>query len=500
MNKRKFSQQELVRRQKYSDLLKKDRNPFLISKFDYNYNSEKLNIDFKKFSKEELLKKNIKNIKMAGRIRTIRGSGKTMFLNIQDFKGQFQIYVRQDIIGVEEFGFVKQYDIGDIVGISGLIMKTHLGQLTIKVQTIQLLTKSLKTLPDKHLGLSDIEERYRRRYVDLIMNDESRNVFIKRSAILSSIRAFLNKRNFLEVETPILNAIHGGAAARPFKTHHNTLNQDLFLRIAPELYLKRLIVGGLERVFEIGRLFRNEGISIKHNPEFTTIEIYVAYKDMNFIMNLCEELISSLVAEIDNTKKITYNNQKLDFNLPWKRLKMVDSIKEYAKVDLSLVKTFAEAKAIALKKGLVVPKHFNNIGHIINLLFEELVESKLVQPTFIYEYPTAISPLSKQNINNPDFTDRFELFICGREYANAFSELNDPIEQYKRFLDQIKEKEKGNSESYELDLDFVEALEYGMPPTAGIGIGIDRLVMLLTNRESIKDVLLFPQLRSKSKK
>ncbi len=494
---RKFSEQELVRRKKYERLVKENKNPFLETKFERNYNSKKFIEVYDKFSREQLEAKKISNIKIPGRIRTIRESGKAIFMTLQDRLGNFQIYIKNDIVGNEIFNEIKDYDIGDILGVTGKVMKTKVGALTLNVEKVVLLTKALKPLPDKYHGMSDIEERYRRRYVDLIMNPLSMDVFLKRINILNEIRNYLNSKDYFEVETPILQDIHGGAAAKPFKTHHNALNSNLYLRIATELALKRLVVGGFEKVYEMGRIFRNEGISIKHNPEFTSIEIYVAYENMNYMMKLTENLINHLAKKLLNKEEIIYEKTKISLKKPWKRVHMVDFVKEVTGIDFWKEMTFEEAKKIAISKKLKIPKHFYDVGHIINLFFEEFGEKKIIQPTFIYGHPRVISPLSKADKNNPRFTERFELFIMGREYANAFTELNDPIEQYERFLEQVKEKKNGNEESYEMDIDFVEALEYGLPPTVGLGIGIDRLVMLLTNQSSIRDVLFFPQMKKK---
>ncbi|AGM25617.1 lysyl-tRNA synthetase [Spiroplasma syrphidicola EA-1] len=500
MEDRNFSEQEIVRRSKLEKLVKEGVDPFVEAKFDRTHTSEELEKTFGHFSKEEL--SNIENpelIKIAGRIKTFREAGKASFSTLQDQNGIFQIYVRQDAIGPEAYAKFLELDLGDIIGVEGKMMKTNTGELTVRVNKFILLTKSLRPLPDKYHGISDIEERYRRRYVDLIMSPETKEVFIKRSRIISYMREFFNSKGYLEVETPVLQPIHGGAAAKPFVTHHNTLDMDFYLRVATELPLKRLIVGGFEGVYEIGRLFRNEGMDTRHNPEFTTVEIYIAYQDMSFMMQLTEDTICYIADKLLNTDEVTYSGQKISFKQPWKRWHMVDAIKEYSGVDFWEKMTFEQAKEIAKKNNIYVEKFHNSVGHIINLFFEEFVENKLVQPTFIYGHPVEVSPLAKANAQDPRFTDRFELFINGREYANAYSELNNPIEQYDRFVKQIEERDQGNDEASELDIDFVEALEYGMPPTGGLGIGIDRLVMLLTGQESIKDVLLFPHMRPRGK-
>ncbi|QHX35573.1 lysyl-tRNA synthetase [Spiroplasma sp. TIUS-1] len=497
MSQRKFSEQELVRRKKYEDLVAKKVDPFLEDKFDRNTTIINLNNDFSKFSKEEL-ETNTKSFKIAGRIRAFRLAGsKAAFVSIQDQDSKIQIYVRQDVIGEEAFELFKDLDLGDIIGVEGTMMKTKTGELTLRVSSYVLLTKALRPLPDKFHGLTDIEEKYRRRYVDLIMNEETMSTFKSRTKIIRTIQNTLDEKGYFEVETPILNPLRGGAAAAPFSTHYNALDSEFYLRIATELHLKRLIVGGFEGVYEIGRLFRNEGISTRHNPEFTTIELYVAYENIDFLYLIAEELIRKACMAVNNTCKIEYGGNKLDLNKPFKKWHMVDAIKEITGVDFWKEMSHAEALKIAKKHKVHVEKHHLSVGHIINLFFEEFVESTIIEPTFITGHPVEISPLSKRNKQDPRFTDRFELFIVGREYANAFSELNNPIDQYDRFLDQIKEAAAGNDEATDMDIDFVEALEYGMPPTAGIGLGIDRLVMLLTGRDSIKDVLLFPQLKNK---
>nr|WP_211277562.1 lysine--tRNA ligase [Spiroplasma clarkii] len=493
---RNFSEQERVRREKYNDLVSKGRDPFINTVFDRTHTTTQLNEQFNKFSKEELQTKQTTKISTAGRIRLFREAGKkAIFANIQDQYGMIQIYTRQDELGDAEFEFFKDLDLGDIIGVTGSMMKTDHGELTIRVESFKLLSKALKPLPDKHSGIADIEERYRRRYVDLIVNPETRQTFIDRNKVIRTIQSTLDSKGYMEVETPILHQLRGGAAAKPFATHYNALDSEFYLRIAPELHLKRCIVGGFEGVYEIGRLFRNEGMSTRHNPEFTTIEIYVAYKNMDFVMNLCEELIRESAKAVNGKTTLTYGGHKLDLGKPFKKWHMVDAIKEITGVDFWKPMSYEEAKKIAKEKGVEVEKHQFSVGHIINLFFEEFVESTIIDPTFIYGHPREISPLAKLNEQDSRFTDRFELFIINREYANAFSELNNPIDQYERFLDQIKEAEAGNDEASDMDIDFVEALEYGMPPTAGIGIGIDRLVMLLTGAESIKDVILFPQMK-----
>lgn len=501
--------------------------------WERNFNSKSFEVKFKDKTKEELIKlvEKLPNdqIEIAGRLVTKREMGKgSIFAHLQDQTGKFQIYLKPEYVSQEKFNWFLEYaDLGDFFGIKGKVMKTNKGELTIQVFDIVMLSKALRPLPDKFHGLADIEERYRRRYVDLIVNPDTKNTFLQRSKIITELRNFLNNKGYLEVETPILQEVYGGAAAKPFVTHHNTLKTDLYLRIATELHLKRLIVGGFEGVYEIGRLFRNEGMSPKHNPEFTTIEIYVAYQDMNFMMNLTESCIKHLINIIQNKLILEYNGNTLNFEKPWRKISMVESIKQAKIKDNEFTSYFSEiiemieqyhniiddkirneskirayelALKLAKKSNLKIPPHYNSIGHIINLFFEEFVEDTLIQPTFITDYPIEISPLAKLKSNSKEFTDRFELFIGGREYANAYSELNDPFQQYQRFFQQVKEKDSGNDEATEMDLDFVEALEYGMPPTGGLGIGIDRLVMLITGQDSIKDVLLFPHMKPRNNK
>ncbi|AHI52360.1 lysine--tRNA ligase [Spiroplasma culicicola] len=495
---RDFSEQELVRREKYYGLVEKGRDPYVETHFERTHNTQQLVEQFNDFSKEELTTKTETQIKVAGRIRLFREAGKkAIFANIQDQYGMIQIYVRQDELGDEEFEYFRDLDLGDIIGVEGIMMKTDHGELTIRVKKATLLTKALKPLPDKHAGITDIEERYRRRYVDLIVNPETRKVFMDRTKIIRTIQNTLDAKGYMEVETPILHSINGGAAAKPFVTHYNALDSDFYLRIATELHLKRCIVGGFEGVYEIGRLFRNEGISTRHNPEFTSIEIYVAYKNMEFVMDLCEELFRECALAVNGRTTLTYGGHDLDLGKSFKRWHMVDAIKEITGIDFWQPMTREQAVKLATEKGIKVEEHHLSVGHIINLFFEEFVESTIIEPTFIFGHPTEISPLSKKNAIDGRFTDRFELFIIGREYSNAFAELNNPIDQFDRFLDQLKEANAGNDEATGMDIDFIEALEYGMPPTGGIGIGIDRLVMLLTNSESIKDVLLFPQLKQR---
>lgn len=492
-----LNEQMLVRREKLNFLKERGIDPFG-KRFDRTHTTQDIKSVAEGIVKEELESKEIV-VKTAGRIMTKRGQGKTGFAHIQDQFGKIQIYVRKDVLGEEVYEVFKKADLGDIIGITGTIFYTHSGELSIRVLEFTHLSKSLRPLPDKFHGLVDKEEIYRRRYVDLIMNENSRNRFVVRSKLLFELRSFLTNKGYLEVETPILNTILGGAAARPFITHHNSLDIDMFLRIAPELFLKRLIVGGFDGVFEIGRLFRNEGMDYKHNPEFTTLELYVAYSDMEGMMDITEEIFSHLALSVLGTTEITYEEDPISLAKGFRRWHMVDAVKEVTGVDFWQPMTLEEAKAIAKEHHVEVPAHYTGVGHIINAFFEEFVEDKLVQPTFIYGHPVEISPLAKKNEVDSRFTDRFELFIGGREYANAFSELNDPIDQRERFENQLKERELGNDEATDMDEDFVEALEYGLAPTGGLGIGIDRLVMLLTDAHSIRDVLLFPTMRPLNK-
>lgn len=494
----KLSEQELVRREKLAQLIEQGIDPFG-ERFDRNNNTETLREKYDVYSKEELHDMDTEQVVIAGRIMTKRGKGKAAFAHIMDQYGQVQLYIRLDAVGEDQFEYFKKVDLGDIIGVKGKIMKTNMGELSIRVDEITHLSKSLRPLPEKFHGLKDIEERYRRRYVDLIMNQESRETFILRSRIITMIRIFLDERNFLEVETPILHSILGGAAARPFETHHNALDMPFYLRIAPELYLKRLIVGGFDAVYELGRNFRNEGMSIKHNPEFTMLELYQAYGNLSSMMELTEDMISSIARKLGK-EDIEYGGETISLTKPWSKVHMADIVKEKTGIDFwDKTLTFDQAKQYALDRDLEVPDHFTGIGHILNLFFEEYCEETIIQPTFVYGHPIEISPLTKKNPEDPRFTDRFELFVNGREYANAYTELNDPIDQKERFLAQLAEKDLGNDEATEMDQDYVEALEFGMPPAGGLGIGIDRLVMLLTGSTSIRDVLLFPHMKPRNK-
>ncbi|WEG12703.1 lysine--tRNA ligase [Pullulanibacillus sp. KACC 23026] len=487
-----LNDQMLTRREKLKNLQEKGINPFG-QKFVRSHNAEEMVKQFADLTKEELEEKNIE-VTLAGRVMTKRGKGKAGFAHIQDQTGKIQIYVRMDAVGEEQYELFNTIDIGDIVGITGTAFKTKVGELSVKVTNFQLLSKSLRPLPDKFHGLKDIEQRYRQRYVDLIMNKESQETFILRSRILHYMREYLDSKGYLEVETPTMHSIPGGAAARPFITHHNALDIPLYMRIAIELHLKRLIVGGLEKVYEIGRVFRNEGVSTRHNPEFTMLELYEAYADFHDIMSLTENCVAYICEKIHGTTTIPYGDYQVDLKPEWRRVHMVDAIKNETGVDFWPHMSDEEARKLAKEHHVEITEHMT-FGHIVNEFFEQKVEETLIQPTFIYGHPLEISPLAKKNAEDSRFTDRFELFIVGREHANAFSELNDPIDQRERFEAQMRERSAGNDEAHLLDEDFLEALEYGMAPTGGLGIGIDRLVMLLTNSPSIRDVLLFPQMK-----
>ena len=490
----KLTQQEQVRRQKMQDLIDMGIDPFG-SRYDRTSNSGIIKSSYEDKTKEELDELQV-TVKIAGRIMTKRRQGKAGFMNIQDREGQIQIYVRKDEIGDDQYEIFKKNDIGDIVGIEGTVMKTDHGQLSVRAKNYTHLSKSLRPLPEKFHGLTDVEERFRRRYVDLIMNPEAKHIALTRPKIIRAIQHYLDGQGLVEVETPVMQPILGGASARPFVTHHNTLNMDFYLRIATELPLKRLIVGGLEGVYEIGRLFRNEGMDAMHNPEFTTVEAYVAYSDLHGMMDLIEGLFDSVANEVLGTTDITYQGTELSLKAPFKRIHMVDAIKEACGVDFWQDMSYEEAVKLAEEHDIEVEKIHNTVGHIINLFFEKYVEETIVQPTFVYGHPTSISPLAKKNKKDPRFADRYELFICGHEYANAFSELNDPIDQRERFEKQLELRELGDDEANEVDTDYVEALEYGLPPTGGVGLGIDRFVMLLTDQRTIREVLLFPQMKS----
>ncbi|PTA81614.1 lysine--tRNA ligase [Bacillus sp. Nf3] len=494
LNNEELNDQFQVRRDKMNKMREEGIDPFG-ERYDRSHQSAQIIAEYDEYSKEDLEGK-AAQVTIAGRMMTKRGKGKAGFAHIQDLEGQIQIYVRKDSVGEEAYELFKSSDLGDIIGVTGTVFKTNVGELSIKATSFEVLTKALRPLPDKYHGLKDVEQRYRQRYLDLIVNPESKQTFIMRSKIIQSMRRYLDSKGYLEVETPTMHSIPGGASARPFITHHNALDMPLYMRIAIELHLKRLIVGGLEKVYEIGRVFRNEGVSTRHNPEFTMIELYEAYADYKDIMNLTENLIAHIAQEVLGTTTIQYGEDEIDLKPEWKRLHMVEAVKEATGVDFWQEMSVEEAKQHAADHGIEITKNMT-VGHIINEFFEQKVEETLVQPTFIYGHPVEISPLAKKNPEDPRFTDRFELFIVRREHANAFTELNDPIDQRERFEAQLKEREEGNDEAHLMDDDFVEALEYGMPPTGGLGIGIDRLIMLLTNSPSIRDVLLFPQMRNR---
>ena len=494
MEERKFTQQEQVRRDKLRELEELGIDPFG-QRYDVeNYTSD-IRKDYGSMTKEELEEKNIK-VKLAGRIIRRRRKGKVAFMDLLDRDGTIQLYVRKDIVGEEVYEIVKKGDLGDIIGVEGLLMLTDTGELTVKVENYTHLSKALRPLPEKFHGLSDTEERYRRRYVDLIMNEEARRVAFARPRIIRSIQNCLDSKNYVEVETPIMNNILGGAAAKPFVTHFNALDSDFYLRIATELNLKRLIVGGMDAVYEIGRLFRNEGMDRTHNPEFTTIEVYKAFSDLEGMMDLTEGIISNTAMTVNGTYDVEYKGHQLSLAPGFKRISMTDAIKEITDIDFNQQMSFEDALKLAKEHDIEVEPHFA-YGHIVNAFFEKYVEETIIDPTFVYGHPLEISPLAKKNTEDPRWTQRFELFICGNEYANAFTELNDPIDQYERFANQLKEKELGNDEANEMDIDYVEALEYGMPPCGGMGMGIDRLVMLLTGQETIREVILFPAMKTK---
>lgn len=491
-----LTEQEIVRRSKMEALKEKGIDPFGHA-YSVTHHSKQIFDDFGEKSKEELNELKLTG-RIAGRIMTKRLMGKAGFMHLQDRDGQIQVYVRKDTVGDEWFDYFQEADLGDIVGVEGEIFRTNHGELSVKAIQLTHLTKALRPLPDKFHGLVDKEERYRRRYLDLITNEKAREVAILRPRIIRAIQEYFDGLGLIEVETPVLTPILGGAAARPFVTHHNTLDMDFYLRIATELPLKRLIVGGLEGVYEIGRLFRNEGMSPKHNPEFTTVEAYIAYSDMEGMMDTIEGLVEFIATKTLGKTDIQWGEKKISLKGPYRRVHMVDAVMESCGVNFYELTTLDECLIVAKQHHIEVAKHQMSFGHILNLFFEKYAEEKMVQPTFVYGHPIEISPLAKKNELDGRFTDRFELFIDGREYANAFSELNDPIDQKERFMEQMKEKDLGNQEANEMDIDFVEALEYGMPPTGGLGLGIDRLVMLLTNSETIREVILFPHMRHRS--
>ncbi len=476
-----------IRREKLKELQDAGKDPYEITKFDRTNTAGEIKANYEEFEQ--------KDVTVAGRIIAKRIMGKASFCTILDSDEKIQSYVSINDLGEESYKAFKTWDIGDIIGITGFVFKTRTGEISVHAKEVTLLSKSLRPLPEKFHGLKDVDLRYRQRYVDLIMNPEVKETFIKRTQIINEIRNILNEKGYLEVETPILNTISGGATARPFVTHHNTLDIDMYLRIATELNLKRLIVGGYDKVYEIGRIFRNEGMDIRHNPEFTSIEFYAAYQDYHDMMDITEEIFQRCAMKVCGTTKITYQGTEIELGGKWKRISMIDSIKEVTGVDFNTINTDEEAVRLAKERNIEIPNGKETRGNVISLFFDEYVEKTLVQPTFIYDYPIEISPLAKKCKNDSRLTQRFEAFIGGREYGNAFSELNDPIDQYERFKEEIRARENGDDEAGMMDEDFVNALEYGMPPTGGEGIGIDRLVMLLTDSASIRDVLLFPTMK-----
>ena len=484
-----FSEQEALRREKLVKLQEEGKDPFDVYKVERTHSSQQVKDNFEELEGKE--------VTVAGRIMSKRGQGKVVFSDIYDRDGKIQLFIKIDEVGEEALKQYKTNDLGDWVAATGEVFKTKTGEVSVKVKTVELISKSLKPLPEKWHGLKDPDLRYRQREVDIITNPEVKDTFIKRSQIISGIRSFLDNRGFLEVETPMLATIAGGASARPFITHHNTLDLDMFLRIAPELYLKRCIVAGFEKVYELGRTFRNEGMSVRHNPEFTMIELYQAFADYNDMMELTENMVAEVCKKVNGTTKVTYQGTEIDFMPPWRRITMVDAVKEYAGVDFNEFKSDADAQAVAKEKQLEFPKPLNTVtkGEVLNALYEEFCEQHMIQPTFIIDYPVEISPLTKKKRGNEMFTERFEGFVFGRELCNAYSELNDPIVQRERFAQQEKERELGDDEAYMIDEEFMGALETGMPPTGGLGIGIDRLIMFLTDSASIRDVILFPTMK-----
>lgn len=483
-----LDEQHRIRIEKLNDLKANGKNPYEITKFDFTHKAQQIRDNFEELEEKDVM--------IAGRITSWRDMGKANFIDIRDDSGRMQVYVRIDDIGEDNFKEFKKWDLGDIVGVSGFVFKTRRGEISVHANSIKLLSKSLLPLPEKWHGLKDKEERYRKRYLDLIANPEIKDTFVKRSMILREIRSFLDSKGYLEVDTPVLHTLEIGAAARPFVTHHNALDIDMYLRIETELYLKRLIVGGMERVYEIGRNFRNEGMDVRHNPEFTCIELYQAFTDYHGMMDIAEALIRNAANEVCDSLHITFNGTEIDLETPFRRLTMIDAVKEYSGVDFaSFMSDNEKAIAIAKEKDIEIAPGKATWGDILNSFFEEFVEENLTQPTFIMDYPVEVSPLTKRKPDCPVLTERFELFIMGGEYGNAYSELNDPIDQMSRFEAQMKLREAGDDEANMIDHDFVTALEYGMPPTGGLGIGIDRLVMLLTDSYSIRDVLLFPTMK-----
>ncbi|MGL5378821.1 lysine--tRNA ligase [Clostridium sp.] len=484
-----FSEQEALRREKLADLQAQGKDPFDVYKVEKSHTSEEVKNDFEALEGSK--------VTVAGRIMSKRGQGKVVFSDIQDRDGKIQLFIKIDEVGEEAIKSYKTYDLGDIVAATGEVFKTRTGEVSVKVSSFELVCKSLKPLPEKWHGLKDPDLRYRQREVDIITNPEVKDTFIKRVNIIKAIREFLDNRGYLEVETPILSPIAGGASARPFITHHNTMGMDMYLRIATELYLKRCIVAGFEKVYDMGKNFRNEGISVRHNPEFTMIELYEAYADYNDMMEIMENMVAYACEKVNGTTKVMYQGTEIDFTPPWRRITMVDAVKEHAGIDFNEIKTDEEAQAIAKEKHLEFKKDLKYVtkGEVLNMLYEEFAEQHMIQPTFICDYPVEISPLTKKKRGNEQFTERFEGFVFGREVCNAYSELNDPIVQRDRFEQQAKERDLGDDEAYLIDEEFMSALETGMPPTGGLGIGIDRMVMFLTDSASIRDVIMFPTMK-----
>lgn len=480
----------VVRREKLEELKREGKDPYEITKFDVDTKVSDIKEKFEEFEN--------KDVKIAGRFMNKRIMGKASFGNIYDGEGNVQIFVSKNDLGDDDYKEFKKLDIGDIIGINGFVFKTGTGEITVHVKELKLLSKSLRPFPEKFKGLRDVDLRYRQRELDLIVNPEVKKTFLKRVKIIRAIKDILDEKGFLEVETPILHTVAGGAAAKPFVTHHNALDMELYLRIANELYLKRLVVGGFNKVYELGRMFRNEGISIKHNPEFTNIEIYAAYHDYNDMINLTEEIMSGVAERVLGTTEIKYGDKEISLARPWKKITMNDAIKEVTGIDFSKITTDEEALKEAEKIGLEVDPIKRSKYEIMTFVFEEKCEETFIQPTFVIDYPAIVSPLAKRKPKDKDFTERFELFIDGREYANAYSELNDPIDQYERFLDQVKAREAGDEEANMMDKAFVTALEYGLPPTGGLGIGVDRFIMLITNSPSIRDVIFFPTMKNRT--
>ncbi|WP_238883697.1 lysine--tRNA ligase [Clostridium sp. YIM B02551] len=484
-----FSEQERLRRQKLEELKATGNDPFDVYKVVVSHSSNAVKEDFESLEG--------KNVKVAGRLMSKRGQGKVIFADIHDKEGKLQLFIKLDAVGEENLKSFKTFDLGDWISAEGEVFKTKAGEISVKVNEFKLICKSLKPLPEKWHGLKDPDLRYRQRELDLITNQDVRETFIKRSKIISGIRQFLDNRGYLEVDTPMLSPTAGGAAARPFITHHNTLDIDMYLRIATELHLKRCIVGGFEKVYDMGRIFRNEGMSVKHNPEFTTIELYEAYADYNDMMEITENMVAYVCEKVNGSTKVSYQGTEIDFKPPWRRITMVDAVKEYANVDYNAISSNEEAQKIAKERNLEFKKPLSTVtkGEVLNALYEEYCEEKMIQPTFVIDYPVEISPLTKKKRGNEEFTERFEGFVFGREVCNAYSELNDPIVQRERFEQQEKERDLGDDEAYMIDEEFMSALETGMPPTGGLGIGIDRLIMFLTDSASIRDVILFPTMK-----